>query len=803
MKALKYLTVCAIVFCLSILCFGPIFALGEEPAFAAIEESWADTETSSVEEKGVGTKESPYEISNVLELLYFLRDKEDAEAGAYYIQTADIHLENKWWTSVGTSSKPFSGIYNGNGFSFVRPSMKSGQGFFGHLSGATIMNLQISGLTYDIDNTGSLTTSIVGGIAGYADSSTISNCQVVTAVILSEEIPVTVGSILVRGKEKISVGGIVGILENGSKVTNSFSNVSISVEQNTLSTDYTSVGGIVGEIRYGRIQNCISSASISLVLREDSNSGIRVGGLVGYVENRYSRILNNVYYGSINSGVSTSMAVGSAVGFASDTSVNYNKVYASSLSMPIIGKEVDMSLEQKDNNSTVSDLDRVRSRSFYAPEDLENSEKWDVTSEWDFDLTWDTTDGGFPSLQVFRSYTYTVSGIPEYIVVRVVKKSGDSFENAPLLNSLSQNRYSIKYGTEFFIIACIEKVEDMDYSRFFKINGLIYGDKKLDSKETEESEIEIDEKTYISYKRVANASSDGGYGLSVVSVSTTNNIIAEKFNKGTTENPDYESAGEVKKDGASEQKESIEQPMMYDSHFSFQAMAKVGYAFSHWKIIYIGAGESGEDVIVEPNVENVEHVSLFSSIINGTYGRGLFYRQFDLIAVFSNNTASLKLNFESEGATIKINGTEVGNEVAFRFAKRSVLRIEITVQEGYYFNPDKFAIEIFRLMGGSGDNYDEDIFNIESLDCYYEDEDGLKIYKFSFYTARVDNLPDDVNFNVLLTTTPDDEGVEAWVIIVSCIGGVILLGGIAFLLYFFIKRRGGGGGGVDYSKMYY
>ena len=96
---------------------------------------------------GDGTAGNPYQIRTATQLAALATCVNGGNdcASKYYIQTADIDLAGYAnWTPIGTSSTPFSGNYNGNGFQ-IRNLNISGlvvrAGLFGACSGATLSNI--------------------------------------------------------------------------------------------------------------------------------------------------------------------------------------------------------------------------------------------------------------------------------------------------------------------------------------------------------------------------------------------------------------------------------------------------------------------------------------------------------------------------------------------------------------------------------------------------------------------------------------------------------------------------------------
>ena len=195
------------------------------------------------------------------------------------------------WAPLGTSSSPFTGTFNGNGYTVSgytigtssSPYSGSYVGFIGYLgSSGKVENLGVSGAIYA---SGSCYSCYVGGVVGY-NGGTV-------------ETSYNTGSI--RGG--YYVGGVVGWECKGTVAT-SFNTGSISGE------DY--VGGIVGvSLATSTVETSYNTGSIS--------GGYSVGGVVGI--NSSSSIVETSY----NTGsVSGSNNVGGVVGYNTGTaSDNY------------------------------------------------------------------------------------------------------------------------------------------------------------------------------------------------------------------------------------------------------------------------------------------------------------------------------------------------------------------------------------------------------------------------------------------------------------------------------------------------
>jgi outer membrane protein OmpA-like peptidoglycan-associated protein len=219
------------------------------------------------------------------------------------------------WIPVGTSAAHFIGTFDGGGNTVIFRSDPNDDsvrgGFFGHLTGAVVSNLQLSGTVIrdDISRNGGLAgwavgTSItnssfqgsvthtagdenprVGGLVGLAESSTVTNSRVFSAVV--------------SGRDK--VGGLIGEA------------VSTHIERSSSTASVTGteqVGGLVGYLN-GPLSASFSSGTV--------NGDRSVGGLVGFVLQNFGTIANS--YSTATATTPTSLGfytVGGLVGFLSD-----------------------------------------------------------------------------------------------------------------------------------------------------------------------------------------------------------------------------------------------------------------------------------------------------------------------------------------------------------------------------------------------------------------------------------------------------------------------------------------------------
>ena len=173
--------------------------------------------------------------------------------------TADIDLNSKEWTPIGTQGNPFKGEFDGSqhsvvGLKLVNSIDENGMiGLFGSISGGTVSNLTVSGEVSDDKG-----YAYDGGIAGNAVNATIRNC------VSSVKIIDTMGSY---------IGGIAGNISGNTTIKN------CSYTGEMSGVDYTCAGGIVGQIEgSGKVQNSYAVGTLA-VPADGSNTF--AGGIVG------------------------------------------------------------------------------------------------------------------------------------------------------------------------------------------------------------------------------------------------------------------------------------------------------------------------------------------------------------------------------------------------------------------------------------------------------------------------------------------------------------------------------------------
>jgi hypothetical protein len=189
----------------------------------------------------------------------------------YFIQTANIAFPGDGtygWSPIGNAELAFSGNYNGN-FHTIKNLKRwvprlDYLGFFGRIdAGAVISNLGLTNVNF-------YGTNYVGGLVGYSNNSTVTNCYVTGSV----------------NGDNNYVGGLVGYIYSGT-ITNAYSTANVN------GTNY--VGGLLGDVASGTVTNAYSLGTVGGVYK--------VGGLVG---RNSTGTFNNCFWDTQFSGQSSS-----------------------------------------------------------------------------------------------------------------------------------------------------------------------------------------------------------------------------------------------------------------------------------------------------------------------------------------------------------------------------------------------------------------------------------------------------------------------------------------------------------------
>lgn len=236
---------------------------------------------------GSGTSTDPYLIETPEDLKDFSFFVNKQIITNKYIKIANnIDCKDlEGFESIG-SSYPFMGTLSGYGNTISNLTINSGLGFFGHISGGIVNDLNFYKLSVKGNSyaTGGIASELSAG--GQIDNCTLTECTI--ACLDNQYSP--------------EVGGIVARLsDSGSKISNCV------VYNSTInaSTIYTGgsgpigyAGGIVASYSSGTITNChVKDGSKIINVNADGGSTLKTGALVGNMSSETTTsITSNFYY---------------------------------------------------------------------------------------------------------------------------------------------------------------------------------------------------------------------------------------------------------------------------------------------------------------------------------------------------------------------------------------------------------------------------------------------------------------------------------------------------------------------------
>ena len=243
--------------------------------------------------------------------MYYLYSVDDLKAIEYqpevdadFYLMNDIEITEETWKPIGSTHRPFRGIFHGNNYTItftkdteLLPSFGpessingNGSGLFGNVYAGTISDLNIV-LQGNLTSKSNYVGPLVGFVSGNNSSFRTPSSFILNCTVQSQ-------NHTIYGKN--NVGGLVGYLDNGG-ITSCFSDCSVKAEENNS-------GGLIGYAS----NSSISDSSSSGVVEAGKSNG---GGLIGYSK------LNNNSNVSATGAVKSKEYAGGLVGYISKTTI--------------------------------------------------------------------------------------------------------------------------------------------------------------------------------------------------------------------------------------------------------------------------------------------------------------------------------------------------------------------------------------------------------------------------------------------------------------------------------------------------
>jgi len=283
-KLLVFIVSVALMLCSTVLA-SPEQIWQIETVSETVSEQANDTATLTANfDEGNGTKESPYIISTAEQLLGVANIVKNSTQALYFKLASDIDLEGVEWTPIGTQNSPFSGAFDGDGYTVSNLKITTPQeysGFFGIVKEADISRLSIENMTIDFEY--SSISHIYAGLLFASALKTNGNKELTN--IFSENC--VSGSIDITSKSSaVTAGGIAGKMETKTGnyvIRNSISLVDINV---VSESNDVYAGGIIG-----RMRDYVSSYEMSVeksyyygsCTAKADNDTVYAGGIAGYI----------------------------------------------------------------------------------------------------------------------------------------------------------------------------------------------------------------------------------------------------------------------------------------------------------------------------------------------------------------------------------------------------------------------------------------------------------------------------------------------------------------------------------------
>ena len=238
---------------------------------------------ASTKFEGHGIPQSPYLIKTAgdLKLLANEVNAGNSQENYYFKMAANIDLNGKSWTPIGTEKNPFMGNLDGAGYSITGLNINTDEfkyaGLFGFAKEASFSNLNVTGNVRSTYNN-SLNNGAASVFCAVAGESTFNGIK-------------TFGTLASYATSPALVGGICGLIGGGSNTGYDACEFYNCVNSCVITTDATA-GGIVGLAYVAPlITNCLNYGDIS---------GWRAGGILGYTNDKDGKIKNCCNHSTIS-----------------------------------------------------------------------------------------------------------------------------------------------------------------------------------------------------------------------------------------------------------------------------------------------------------------------------------------------------------------------------------------------------------------------------------------------------------------------------------------------------------------------
>ena len=202
-----------------------------------------------------------------------MKIKDDLTASYVLMNDIDMSdLNSDEWTPIGDLAEPFTGVFDGQGYSINNLKITTDNvcmGLFGAVDKAEIKNLGLKNVSISSEytlNTDDRVSVYAGGLCGNANNTNITNCNVSGMI----DVSMSSKSYL----SNVYAGGLCGYFSGSME--NSYNEASVKASSTSHGTAHT--GGICGES--GRFEKCYNAGKVTTIASRNSNSAI-AGGICG------------------------------------------------------------------------------------------------------------------------------------------------------------------------------------------------------------------------------------------------------------------------------------------------------------------------------------------------------------------------------------------------------------------------------------------------------------------------------------------------------------------------------------------
>ncbi len=427
-----------------------------------------DGKTAKEITRGNGSESNPYKVSNGYQLFWLSKEIANGNekiAKAYFEVDADIQLGNFEWLPIGNSKLPFSGKFDGGGYTInglrITDKNLADAGLFGYVNDAAINGIVFGSAQINIESENDVNAGILCGTAKAADG-----------VLKISEVKVY-GSVSVTSKGNVNAGAICGkLVAEGSDayINNSYSDSRVyarSESNNALaggiSAYVSSSDGCAAQIR-----NCYS------LDRADAAAALKAyaGGICAEVSvsgNRSEPVMSGCFtVGGISASSDSSDTenayAGHIAGLCKDESLVNECIYYRSASITSSANGESAGINEFGVGATSSNF---RNQNFLAQ-----------SLGFDFESVWEIPSGY--SYPVLRS---EISDKPVLSVKNIVSTSSSVSAEVTVMSdssdiyTVSLNVYSERGRLVASKTVTVNNYTPQKYNVIISVSGLPYAEK--------------------------------------------------------------------------------------------------------------------------------------------------------------------------------------------------------------------------------------------------------------------------------------------------------------------------------------